>query len=71
MKALSENERAVIVLLSSNSGEMKRNLLERKSGLAKSSLASCLNMLERKNVVVIDKTSTTHYIRFTDWFKDL
>ncbi|MFH1225010.1 MAG: hypothetical protein V1676_04365 [Candidatus Diapherotrites archaeon] len=71
MKALSENERKVISLLASAGGEMKRNILERKSGLAKSSLASCLNMLERKNVVIIDKTSTTHFIRFTDWFKEL
>lgn len=71
MKTLSENERKVIGLLSAGNGEMKRNILERKSGLAKSSLASCLNMLERKKVLEIDKTSVVHFVRFTGWFREL
>jgi len=71
MKTLSKNEDKAITLLAASNGEMKRNLLERKSGLAKSSLASCLNMLERKNIVEVDKTSVVHFVRFTEWFKEL
>ena len=71
IKTLSDNEQKIVGLLAENNGEMKRNKLERASALAKSSLASALNQLERKNIVKVDKAYVTHYVRLTDWFKSL
>ena len=70
-KTFSKNERLIVKALMENKGEIKRNLLERKTKMAKSSLANTLNMLERKKIIEINKTHTTHYIKFTRWFNDL
>ncbi|MBD3310462.1 hypothetical protein GF351_04540 [Candidatus Woesearchaeota archaeon] len=71
MKTLSKNEAILLSLLLENEGGLKRNKLEKQSRLAKSSLASTLNSLERKNIIRVDKTYTVHYIELTDWFKSL
>jgi len=71
IKTLSHNERKVINTLLENKGAIKRNDLERKTKLAKSSLANTLNMLERKKIIEIDKTYTTHFVKFTRWFNGL
>ncbi len=71
IKTLSNNEALIVKLLLQNRGGIKRNQLERASKLAKSSLANTLNTLERKNIVEIDKTNVTHYIKFTRWFHEL
>lgn len=71
MKTFSENQRMVTKLLIENNGGMKRNELERISGLAKSSLALTLKQLERKNVLVVKKHNVTHYVELTGWFKGL
>lgn len=71
IKTLSENEYTIVNMLLQNSGEMKRNKLEKTSGLAKSSLASSLYRLEQRNIVEIDKSGAIHYVRLTDWFKSL
>jgi len=71
IKTLSKNESLIVKILMENKGEMKRNKLEKSSKLAKSSLANTLNNLERKKIIEIDKTYTTHYVKFTRWFNEL
>ena len=71
IKTLSKNERLVVNTLIETNGEIKRNYLERKTKVAKSSLANTLNILERKKIIIIDKTNVTHYIKFTRWFDEL
>jgi uncharacterized membrane protein len=71
IKTLSGNEQKIIGSLVDNNGETKRSKLEKTSGIAKSSLASALNQLERKNIVKVDRAYVTHYVRLTDWFKSL
>jgi preprotein translocase subunit YajC len=71
IKTLSKNERIVVNMLIENNGEMKRNQLELKSKIAKSSLANTLNNLQNKKILSIDKTYTTHYIKLERWFHEL
>lgn len=71
IKTLSKNEKTVVDIMMEHKGEIKRNKLEKISKLAKSSLANTLNNLEKKNIVEIDKSFTTHYIKFTRWFNEL
>ncbi|MFH2020017.1 MAG: hypothetical protein ABIJ34_01260 [archaeon] len=70
LRTLSHNERIVVKALIEN-GEMKRNELERLTKMAKSSLANTLANLEKKNIIEVDKTYTTHFIKFTGWFSEL
>lgn len=71
MKTLTENEKYIVETLLENNGEMKRNKLEKTSGLAKSSLASTLYRLEERNILNVDKSGVIHYVWLTDWFKSL
>lgn len=71
IKTLTRNESIIVKALQETNGEMKRNELERKTQLSKSSLAAALNTLERKNIIKIDKTQTVHYVEFTEWFRGL
>lgn len=71
MKTLSGNEVKIVKTLLENGGEMKRSRLERKLDIAKSSLAATLKNLERKNILEVDRTSASHYVRFTKWFDEL
>jgi uncharacterized membrane protein len=71
LKALTGNEIKVVTLLLENRGGMKRNDLERKSGVPKSSLASTLHNLEQRNIVRVNKEYTVHYVELTEWFKSL
>ncbi len=71
IRTLSKNEKTVVNALMENKSGIKRSILERKTKMAKSSLANTLNMLERKKIIEIDKTSASHYIKFTRWFDEL
>jgi len=71
IKTLTKNEKLIVKILLENDGAMKRNKLEKLSKFAKSSLAHTLNMLERKNIIEIDKTYAAHYIKITRWFHEL
>ncbi len=71
LKTLTENELKIVNTLISNSGSIKRNKLERETQMAKSSLASALANLERRNVVQIDRTYTVHTVELSDWFRKL
>lgn len=68
LKTLSGNERRVMDLIV-ESGGMRRNELERKSGLAKSSLASTLSQLEKRKLVTVNRETTVHFVKPSDWFK--
>jgi len=70
IKTLSNNERKLVTIML-ESGAIKRARLEKKSKLAKSSLASTLKNLERKKIIMIDKTYAAHTIKFTRWFDEL
>jgi uncharacterized membrane protein len=71
LKTLTGNEKKVVEILLKNSSGMKRNKLEKESGLAKSSLAATLKNLERKRIVRIDRAYKTHYVRLTGWFDNV
>ncbi|MBD3388841.1 MAG: hypothetical protein GF416_07220 [Candidatus Altiarchaeales archaeon] len=71
MRTLSGNEYKIVDTLLKNRNGMRRSDLERTAGLSKSSLALALNSLERKNIVEVDRTYTTHYVEVTKWFKGL
>lgn len=71
LKTLSDNERKVMDLLTKNNGGMKRNKLENESEIAKSSLASTLYQLERKNLILVKKDSSIHFVEISDFFNDL
>jgi uncharacterized membrane protein len=71
MRAANANEAAVLKILLKNNGHIKRNKLEKESSMPKSSLASTLKNLEKKNIVEIDRSFHVHYITLTKWFKEL
>lgn len=68
IKTLSNNEKKVVQILLDNNNEAKRSLIERESRIAKSSLASTLAQLENKNIIELDRTHTTHFVKLTEWF---
>ncbi len=71
IRAANPNEASVLKLLLKNNGHIKRNTLEHESGLSKSSLASSLKNLEKKNLISIDRTFFVHHVALSQWFKDL
>ena len=71
MKALTENELKIVTFLINAGGSVRRSKLERESGLAKSSLASALYRLERRNILKVNKNYPAHMVELTDWFKSL
>ncbi len=71
LKTLTGNEVKVITLLLDNGGGMKRNDLERKARIPKSSLASTLHNLEKRNIIQVNKEYTVHFVELTEWFKSL
>lgn len=68
METLNGNDMIIVNLLISKGGRSRRNELERRSGISKSSLAMALNRLEKRKLVEIDRTSTTHFIRLSESF---
>ncbi len=71
IRTLSHNEKIILKHLLNNEEGIKRNELEKISGLSKSSLANSLNNLEQKEIISIDKTYAVHFIKLTEWFKRL
>jgi uncharacterized membrane protein len=68
METFNANDLAVVNNLLANGGKSRRNELERKAGVSKSSLAVALNRLERRKILDIDRTSTTHFVKLSDYF---
>jgi uncharacterized membrane protein len=71
METMNENDRVIVGLLLGAEGKMRRNELERRSGVSKSSLAMALNRLEKRKIIGLDRTSTTHFVRLSDYFLSL
>ena len=71
MRAANANEALVVQTMLKYNGRIKRNALEKETKLSKSSLASTLKNLEKKNIVNIDRTFYVHYITLTPWFQNL
>ena len=71
MKALSQNEALIVEIMIQKEGQIRRNELEKQTKLAKSSLASSLYNLEKRNIVIVDKTNVVHFVKFTEWFNNL
>jgi len=71
LKTLSPNEGKIVTLLLQHIDGIKRNELEKMSGISKSSLASSLYNLETKNILHIDKAEAVHFVELTEWFKKL
>ena len=71
METFNENDITVVNYLLSNNGKSRRNELERKSGISKSSLASSLNRLEKRKIIEMDRTATTHFVKLSDYFLKL
>ncbi len=68
MGVLSGNEYMVVDILLKKGGGLKRAEVERASGLSKSSLAAVVNNLERKKVISVDRTYTSHYLEVRESF---
>ncbi len=71
MQTLLKNERKIVEILLNHGNGMKRNELERKSEISKSSLASSLYNLDRKKIIEIDKSQTVHFVKLRKWFHEL
>ena len=71
IRAANANEAVVLKILLKHKGHIKRNIPEKESKLSKSSLASSLKNLEKKDIIQIDRSFHVHYIVLSDWFKEL
>ncbi|MEM5793102.1 MAG: hypothetical protein QXY45_01950 [Candidatus Aenigmatarchaeota archaeon] len=71
IKTLPDNESKIVRILLENGGEIKRSRLEKISGIPKSSLAISLKNLEKKNIIQLDKTYKSHYVKVTEWFDEV
>ncbi|MFN7991433.1 MAG: hypothetical protein U0R44_04725 [Candidatus Micrarchaeia archaeon] len=68
METFNENDVKIVNALFGKGGRMRRNELERQSGISKSSLAMALNRLEKRKIVEIDRTATTHFVKLSEYF---
>jgi len=71
METFNGNDLTIVNYLLGQEGKARRNELERKSGISKSSLAVALNRLERRKIIEIDRSATTHYVRLSEYFLKL
>jgi uncharacterized membrane protein len=68
METFNANDLTIVRHLLSCGGKSRRNELERKTGISKSSLAMALNRLEKRKIIEIDRTSTTHFVKLSGYF---
>jgi len=71
METFNDNDTRIVNFLLANKGKSRRNELERKTGISKSSLSMALNRLEKRKIVEMDRTSTTHFVKLSDYFLKL
>ncbi len=71
METFNENDKVIVNYLISCDGKSKRNDLEKKTSISKSSLAKALNRLEKRKIIEIDRTSTTHFVKLSEYFLKL
>jgi uncharacterized membrane protein len=68
METFNENDVKIVDFLLGCGGKSRRNELERKTGVSKSSLAMALARLEKRRIIEMDRTSTTHFVKLSDHF---
>lgn len=68
METFNENDKKIADHLLACGGRCRRNELEKKTGISKSSLSMALNRLEKRKIVELDRTSTTHSVKLSDFF---
>ncbi|NYZ73687.1 hypothetical protein H0O00_00935 [Candidatus Micrarchaeota archaeon] len=68
METLNQNDLKIVNHLLGSGGKSRRNELERRTAISKSSLAMALNRLEKRKVIEMDRTSTTHFVKLSDYF---
>jgi uncharacterized membrane protein len=71
METFNENDLRIVNHLLQTQGKSRRNELERKTGISKSSLAMAINRLEKRKIIEIDRTATTHFVKLSDYFLKL
>ncbi len=71
METINRNDLIIVKYLLSYDGKSKRNVLERKTNVGKSSLAKAIDRLEKRRIIEIDRTSTTHFVRLSEYFLKL
>ena len=71
METFNENDKKIVNCLLRQGGKSKRNDLERKTGISKSSLAMAINRLEKRKIIEIDRGSTTHFVKLSEYFLKL
>ncbi len=71
METFNENDKTIVNYLLSCNGKSKRNDLERKTSISKSSLAKAINRLEKRKIIEIDRSATTHFVKLSDYFLKL
>ncbi len=69
LETLNSNDLDIVNYLISNNFKARRNDLERKTGISKSSLALALNRLEKRKIIEMDRTSTTHFIKLVEQYR--
>ncbi|MFP3949862.1 MAG: helix-turn-helix transcriptional regulator [Candidatus Micrarchaeia archaeon] len=68
METFNENDLKIVKYLLENEGKSRRNLLERKAGISKSSLSMAIRRLERRKIIEIDRSATTHFVKLSEYF---
>lgn len=68
METFNKNDLLIVQYLLENGGKSARNILERKSGISKSSLSMAIRRLERRKILEVDRTSTTHFVKLAEYF---
>lgn len=71
METFNDNDRIIVDYLLSCEGKSKRNELERRTSISKSSLAKAINRLEKRKIIEIDRSATTHFVKLSDYFLKL
>ena len=68
METFNENDLKIVGFLLESGGKSKRNTLERQTEVSKSSLAMALRRLEKRKIIEMDRTATTHFVKLSDYF---
>ena len=71
METFNENDAVIVDFLLRQKGKAKRSELERKSGISKSSLSAAINRLEKRKIIEVERSATTHFIRLSGYFLGL
>ena len=68
LKTLKPKEKSIVEFLLQNNNSSSQARIRHSTGLARTSLARCLQDLESKNVVAVERLGKLVKVRLTDWF---